>query len=236
MPLIDNKFSGVGDIYSRQPKTQPPLIIPETEYIRESPIRQSANRITLLNAPSIRETTKPLINIKERQNTETRQGVRLITEQAQKQNQIQEQISLQRQETAQRQTLRERLIERAKAPPKTKTPIVTLGRLKERETPKQQPKYTLFVKSKGIFNRVYETENKEEAFRKGEVLTDITASASFKVTQDNQALPSATFNPRYRESKKLKNVFVEKEKYRISTPREKREITFLGIQKNKRRF
>lgn len=231
-----SQFSDLNNVYGPKQRTSYTLITPEEEYIRVSPLTEQSRGLSLRFAPALKQEIGQRSSIRERQDTTQTPTLRLTLEQSQSTEQ--QQITLQRQEIKQeqKQSLRERLIERARQKQKLKEPVVTLGKLKQ---PKEQPqanKYTLFVKSRGIFNRVFETESKEEAFRKGEVLTDITASASFKVTQDNEALPSPGFNPRYRESKKFKNIFVEKEKYRISTPGEKREITFLGIQSNKRRF
>ena len=69
----------------------------------------------------------------------------------------------------------------------------------------------------------------EEAFRKGQTKVENTAGASFKIISDNKPIKGFK-SPKFYESKKETGVFIQKNKHRISTPGEKKDITFKGLQ------
>lgn len=114
-------------------------------------------------------------------------------------------------------------------PPIPPTPI-------KREFDIFEPKGLFSVKARrrGVFKEIAKAESIEEAFAKGSYFVDVTSSASFKIDplgfefdvggKAKTLLPSI-----FRESKREAGVFIEKRKYRISTPGEKAEITERGL-------
>lgn len=96
--------------------------------------------------------------------------------------------------------------------------------------------YNVSIRRKGIFKTIAKTTDLKKAFNIGMEKVDITSSASFKVEGPGALTFGRRFiDKRFRASFKEPGVFIEKRKYRISTPGEKKEITFKGIATRKMR-
>lgn len=94
--------------------------------------------------------------------------------------------------------------------------------------------FSVMVRRRGRFESVGIVSDIKQAFAQGIRTVKHTAAASFKIDviegQNKVESQAIKFLPReFRKSKREKGVFVEKRKHRISTPGEKREITFKGI-------
>ena len=98
--------------------------------------------------------------------------------------------------------------------------------------------FAVSVRKRGMFREIGRFRSPTTAFLRGRRAVETSASASFKVTslqEDNtnlsniagQTLPRIKFY----SSKREPGVFIQKRSFRISTPGEKREITYKGIQK-----
>ena len=112
------------------------------------------------------------------------------------------------------------------------------------EKKERKEQFKVEVRKKGVFKTIAVTETPQEAFRIGKFNVEQTASASLRVKPVNSGskvtgvgkgiLPFSKF----RESKKEPDVFIQRRKFRIRTPGEKKEITYKGlmVQKNKKIF
>lgn len=105
------------------------------------------------------------------------------------------------------------------------------------ETKAQQKKeqFKVQVRKKGIFKTIAVTETPEEAFRIGKFNVEQTASASLrvkpvgsgeKVTGIGKGILPQT---KFRLSQKEPDVFIQRRRFRIGTPGEKKEITQKGL-------
>lgn len=114
------------------------------------------------------------------------------------------------------------------------TPKYTSRRDSEKKKRKQE--FEVQVREKGIFKTIARTESPERAFRLGKFRLEQTASASLRVKPVGSGekvtgigkgiLPRSKF----RLSTKEPDVFIQRRRFRISTPGEKREITYKGLQ------
>jgi len=103
----------------------------------------------------------------------------------------------------------------------------------------QKTKYNVFVRKRGIFELAGTERTPGRAIILGRDILRNTARASFKVVsedvrgveRESYLLPRGEFT----RSKSNKNIFVQRREKRITTPGEKKEITFLGIQKLRNR-
>ena len=92
------------------------------------------------------------------------------------------------------------------------------------------------VRKKGLFRQIAIARTPKLAFLKGRHALRSSASASFKIDpldgpEDFSQIASNILPTReFRKSKIDRNVFVQRRSFRISSPGEKREITFKGIQ------
>ena len=102
-------------------------------------------------------------------------------------------------------------------------------------TKKKRSIFTLLVRRRGKFAPVGTYKTYGEAFGRGKTAVDVSAAASFKVVdkQDKVVYGNSIFDRLVRPSKREKGVFIERNKFRISTGGEKGEITFKGLQKIK---
>lgn len=91
--------------------------------------------------------------------------------------------------------------------------------------------FSVFVKSKGEFKKLGTYKSIEEASQKGQFRVSQTSSASFKITSSQGSIGSnqVKISEKFTTSKRNPNVFVQKNKYRISSSGEKQEITRKGI-------
>lgn len=110
-------------------------------------------------------------------------------------------------------------------PPPTILPPVSLS---------AQPgmkKYEAFVRKKGRFIYVGSSTDKAEAVRLAKANVQMTASASFKIKGDQGYLgfQELGLGKIFRGSKKERAVAVQRRKFRISSPGEKKEITAKGL-------
>jgi hypothetical protein len=114
--------------------------------------------------------------------------------------------------------------------PTTKKRILEIPETKK----KKAGIFALEVRRKGQFKTegIFETE--QQALTAGVIKTRYSAAASFRV-KGSTIGKSVVPNKQYYSSKKEAGVFIQKRTYRISTPGEKREITFKGIAINKMR-
>jgi len=104
----------------------------------------------------------------------------------------------------------------------------------ERKERKEQ--FKVEVRKKGVFKTIAITDTPQEAFRIGKFNVEQTASASLRVKPVGSSskvsgvgkgiLPFSKF----RESTKEPDVFIQRRKFRIGTPGEKKEITYKGLQ------
>jgi hypothetical protein len=97
--------------------------------------------------------------------------------------------------------------------------------------------FNVEVRRRGKFERVNARSlTLQEAFKMGESNVRSTAAASFKVTPVGGRTPTRSSVPMsFGESKKSPGVYVQKNRFRISSVGEKRQITLKGIAKNKSR-
>lgn len=111
------------------------------------------------------------------------------------------------------------------------------------EERERRGKYKVQVRQKGIFKDLALTETPEQAFRIGaqKVLGDSTASLRVRPIGSTESVAQVgrSILPKklFRESKKEPGVFIERRKFRLDAPKEKREITVKGLLalKSKRR-
>lgn len=100
--------------------------------------------------------------------------------------------------------------------------------------------FPVFVRRRGVFTQVSSAPTYKEAVLKGASIVETTAAASFKVGNDNRVREGlGILGDRFRTSKVNNNIFVQKEKYRISSPGEVAEISRKGqltSRKKKRLF
>jgi len=95
--------------------------------------------------------------------------------------------------------------------------------------------YSILVRRRGRFLPIGTAKTQKEAFRRGAFAVDISAAASFKIEPIGRAepikkSPFAFLSPRrFTRAKREPGVFVEKPRFRISTPGEKGEITAKGL-------
>jgi hypothetical protein len=76
-----------------------------------------------------------------------------------------------------------------------------------------------------VFQPVGLFTTRQDAFTKAKDIVSNTAAASFKVmSQGRRVDPEEPLGFQFRPSKREKGVFVEKRRFRISTPGEKAEI------------
>ena len=99
--------------------------------------------------------------------------------------------------------------------------------------------YDVLVRRKGQFRKIATVEDIDKAFNIGSTNVRNTASASFKVkpvgSNDRIVSPRKNIlnNRIFYKSKREPGVFIQERSNRISSPGEKREITFKGIFSNK---
>lgn len=105
----------------------------------------------------------------------------------------------------------------------------------EKAQPKQREKFRVEVRRKGVFKTIAITETPERAFKIGKVNVEQTAAASLRVspvgTHEKVTGVGKGILPlsKFRLSAKEPDVFIQRKKFRIGTPGEKREITQRGI-------
>jgi hypothetical protein len=94
--------------------------------------------------------------------------------------------------------------------------------------------FSVFVRSKGMFKNIGQAKTQEEAFVIGQSKVFNTAAASFKIESESGQSVRPAYNPsKIYISKKEPGVFIQKNKFRISSPGEKGEITAKGIAANR---
>ena len=168
-----------------------------------------------------------------------------INENIQEQHQHQSQIQTQQQEQQQKQ-LQQQL--QKITPTKTKTPIKTpqpptitdILPTPKIYSNKNKGGYEVLVRRNKMFKKIGTAKTIEGAFNIGRMKVQNTAGASFKVKAINSGGESITSASKrllpaksFYESKKEPGTFIQKRGFRISTPGEKREITFKGIATQK---
>ena len=110
---------------------------------------------------------------------------------------------------------------------------------------KKQGNYLVLVRRKGIYQKIAVAPSLEKAFGFGKIKVLTTAAASFKVKALGGREPitpagKRLLSPRiFYESKREPGTFIQKRRFRISTPGEKREIPgkaqFVNIMKGKKK-
>jgi hypothetical protein len=111
------------------------------------------------------------------------------------------------------------------------------------ESNKQNKKsYSVQVRKKGVFTEIGKTETAEKGFIMGKANVLNTARASLKVVPISE--PNENLNPIaqrilnnrvFAPSKREPGVFIQKRGFRISSPGEKRDITYKGIMAQKKK-
>lgn len=107
----------------------------------------------------------------------------------------------------------------------------------------RREQYRVEVRRKGVFKTIAVTDTPQAAFRIGKQKVEQTAAASLrvspvghheKVTGVGKGILPMT---KFRQSTKEPDVFIQKRRFRISSPGEKRDITYKGIfaQRSKKR-
>lgn len=175
---------------------------------------------------------KPALDIKNLSNQRTES----ISSSALDQIQISKQDQEQRQETNQRTN---QIMDMGARSISITTPTppqpLNLATLKGTgEAPRSNNLFQALVKRRGKFSVIGSYSTAKEAFLKGRERVRTTAAASFKVqSPGGQAQTERILSPDITMSKRLAGVFVQRREFRISTPGEKKEITFKGILKNR---
>lgn len=96
--------------------------------------------------------------------------------------------------------------------------------------------FKALVKRRGKFSPIGTFSSPKEAFIKGRERVRTTAAASFKVISTaGQTITEKLPSPDITTSKRSPGVFVQRRGFRISTPGEKREITYKGINQRRGR-
>jgi hypothetical protein len=148
--------------------------------------------------------------------TRTEQATAQITEQTQIQETrlIQEPIQIQETTTTQK-------------PP-------FMMRPSNKEDRKNKSPFTVKVRRRGVFQTIGTENDLSSAINKAEGIVQRTAAASFKLEQNNQPIKNIQVGKQFRPSKKESGVYIQQNKFRISSPGEKAEITNLGILATKK--
>lgn len=130
------------------------------------------------------------------------------------------------------------------SPPSKSPPEIPKKKLLLASRKKEQLKNKSFlvaIRRKGKFNLLQQAfGSKEEAFAFGGTAVGQTAAATFKIQETNRA-PTASFKGRvksedfYTKIERGEKLFIQKAQKRISSPGEKREITYKGILASKGR-
>lgn len=119
-------------------------------------------------------------------------------------------------------------------------PKYTTSRRAEPEKKREQS-FKVQVREKGIFKTIAVTETPQEAFRIGKTKIEHTALASLRVKPVGSSEKvtgvgkSILPQQKFRLSTKEPDVFIQKRRFRISTPGEKKEIPYKGLQVQKAR-
>lgn len=98
--------------------------------------------------------------------------------------------------------------------------------------------FNIYVRRKKMFKQIGTSQTAQGAYTIGKQRVRSTAAASFKVTQAGQTVRKpGLLSSMFYESRKEPGVFIQKPQFRISTPGEKKEITYKGlfVRKNKSR-
>lgn len=119
------------------------------------------------------------------------------------------------------------------------TTIIKLPEMQSKLT-KEKGLFDVYVRKKGKFVKAGEGFDLQTAIRKGKEIVGTTASASFKVVErKSQRVVNlqgmGLSNDRFYASRKESGVIIEKSSKRIKSLGELREITFKGIQSQRRR-
>ena len=104
----------------------------------------------------------------------------------------------------------------------------------EPESKKKKHRYVTKVRRKGIFQNVGVSESVDKAIRLGEKILKSSAAASFKVESDEERF-SVPIPQGFIRSKRDQNVIVQPRNKRISSFGEKMDITYKGIQAQRRK-
>lgn len=163
----------------------------------------------------------------------------------------QEQIFSQKSQQQTKSQTKSRTLDKVKfvpKPPKILTPPTSLSSIKSTATPKQkkalQKAYQVFVKRRGKYSPLDKILPRGRAILLGRRVTESTLGASFKIKEAGTTqLPDvpASFSPRFRTYKirkgkriPLKDTFIQKRKFRLSSKSEVSEI--MSAKKSKRRL
>jgi len=123
-----------------------------------------------------------------------------------------------------------------KEPEVPKEPIITTPPIRfdmDKPNKKKKKKVSLFVRKKGKFVSRGDFEDVGLAFKKGKDILESSASASFKVVEDNKPISFNVLSNKFTKSKREEGVVVQKREFRIGSYGEKQEITAKGIQASK---
>ena len=91
----------------------------------------------------------------------------------------------------------------------------------------------VLLRRRGKFKAVAQAGSPEQAFSIGKRFALTTAAASFKVSHEGKIISPRLFSKKFRTSKKEPGVVIQKRRFRIGTPGEKKEITYKGILSQK---
>jgi len=106
----------------------------------------------------------------------------------------------------------------------TITPSIPPPKIRIRSSGLPAGRFEAQVRRRGVFRTIGVFGAKSEALSAAQDRVRNTAAASFKVVQDGRPSESIFSGFDFRPSKREPGVFVEKERYRITTPGEKAEI------------
>ena len=93
--------------------------------------------------------------------------------------------------------------------------------------------YDVEVRRGGVFRSIGISKGPMKAFLKGKIAVLTSAGASFRIKplEGAEQPPSFNLGRVFRRSRKEPGVYIQKREFRISSPGEKREITYRGLAK-----
>lgn len=181
-------------------------------------IQQPFIKTEVKNEPTIKPITETpqILNVKTSTETITIQGTQL------------RQLTRQQLRQEQTQQLKNIPMYKEYTQPKTKPPVETPKILFPSTNEGYKKSYVVKVRSRGTFKEVGKVATLQKAIQKGVEVTKRTASASFKVEQNNKPLRLGFIGQEYTTSKKDPFIAVQKRSFRISSLGEKFEISKKG--------
>jgi len=220
--------------------------------LREENKIKSDIKINVLTQPEIKFTVLPSIksnifsdnkikvNEKSKIKSKIISDTKLDISQKSKQDVIQRQDIMSKQDVIQRQDIIQKeeviqdIIYKQKIVPEIIIPKIPKIKFPKKETAGRKERYNILVRRKGKFQRIGEAKSIKSAFRRGAFAVDVSAAASFKIQPIGSS--KRIRNPfsylsakRFTTAKREPGVFVERSKFRISTPGERGEITAKGL-------